>query len=82
MDATEISAKSVEVVNPALTVFSDKSILHETQTYPAQKYYNVTRGVTWNVTPRQVITTRNDGTVPFSFKENNSWFIDTSITKF
>ena len=33
----------VEVVNPTLTVFSDKPIVHDTQAHAAQKYYNVTR---------------------------------------
>lgn len=72
----------VETVNPVLTVFSDKPIQYETQAHSAQKYYNVTRGVTWNGTPRRVFTTRNDGTVTFTFNENNSWSIDTSTTEY
>ncbi|WP_419823418.1 ComEC/Rec2 family competence protein [Anoxybacterium hadale] len=72
----------VEAVNPSLTVFSDKPIQHETQAYSAQKYYNVTRGVTWNGSPRRVFTTRNDGTITFTFRDNNSWSIDISATEY
>lgn len=72
----------VQTVNPALTVFSDKPIQHETQAHSAQKYYNVTRGVTWNGSPRRVFTTRNDGTITFTFRENNSWSIDISTTEY
>jgi len=72
----------VEVVNPRLTVFSDKPIVHETQAHAAQKYYNVTRGTTWSGTPRRVFTTRNDGTITFIFKADGTWSIDTSTSEY
>ncbi len=72
----------VKVVNPILTVFSDKPIQHETQTYATQKYYNLTRGTTWSGTPRRVFTTRNDGTITFVFNIDNTWSISTSKSEY
>lgn len=71
----------VKAVNPRLTVFSDKPIQHETQAHAAQKYYNLTRGTTWGETPRRVFTTRNDGTITFTF-DADSWSINTSTTEY
>ena len=72
----------VKVVNPMLTIFSDKPIQHETQVRASQKYYNLTRGITWGETPRRVFTTRSDGTITFSFNTDKSWSINTSITEY
>lgn len=72
----------VKAVNPRLTVFSDKPIQHETQAHAAQKYYNLTRGTTWDGTPRRVFTTRSDGTITFAFNTDNSWSITTSTTEY
>jgi len=68
----------VEIVNPRLTVISDKSIQHETQANAAQKYYHKTRGVESNGDIRKVFTTRNDGNITFTFNSDNSWSINTS----
>ena len=72
----------VKTVNPRLTVFSDKAIQHETQAHAAQKYYNLTRGITWGGTPRRVFTTRSDGTITFTFDTNDTWNIGTSTTEY
>lgn len=72
----------VNAVNPLLTVFSDKAIIHETQTQAAQKYYNSTRGTTWAGNPRRVFTTRSDGTITFTFKSSGEWSIYTSKTEY
>jgi competence protein ComEC len=69
-------------VNPRLTVFSDKPIVHETQAHAAQKYYHATRGITWVGTPRRVFTTRSDGTITFTFNVDGSWSINTSTTEY
>jgi len=72
----------VKTVNPHLTVFLDKPIQHETQAHAAQKYYDLTRGVTWAGTPRTVFSTRNDGTITFTFNNNNTWSINTNSTEY
>ena len=72
----------VEIVNPRLTVFSDKPIVHDTQAHASQKYYNFTRGTTWNGSPRRVFTTRNDGTITFVFDSDGSWSINASTTEY
>lgn len=72
----------VKTVNPRLTIFSDKPIQHKTQEYATQKYYNLTRGVTWEGTPRKVFTTRNDGTITFTFNIDGSWNINTSTIEY
>ena len=72
----------VKAVNPILTVFSDKAIQHETQAHAAQKYYNLTRGTTWSGTLRSVFTTRNDGTITFTFNSDDTWSINTSTTEY
>lgn len=72
----------VELVNPRITVFSDKPIQHETQTYAAQRYYHKTRGVIWNDTPRSVFTTRKDGTIIFKFNADKTWSINTTTTEY
>ena len=72
----------VEIVNPRLTGFSDKPIVHDTQAHSAQKYYNVTRGTTWSGNPRRVFTTRSDGTITFTFQENGTWSIGTSTAEY
>lgn len=71
----------VKAVNPVLTVFSDKSIQHETQAHASQKYYNLTRGFPCNGKSRHIFTTRNDGTITFTF-DADSWSINTSITEY
>jgi competence protein ComEC len=72
----------VKAVNPLLTVFSDKAIQHETQVHSAQKYYAYTRGVKWKGSDRYILTTRNDGTITFTFEHDGSWSIDTSTTEY
>lgn len=72
----------VKTVNPVLTVFSDKPIQHVTQAYAAQKYYQLTRGTTWDGKPRRVFTTRSDGTISFVFESVNNWNINTSTTEY
>lgn len=72
----------VKAVNPRLTVFSDKPIQYGSQVHAAQKYYNFTRGATWKGTPRRVFTTRNDGTITFTFNADNTWSINTSMTEY
>ena len=68
----------VDFVNPRLTVISDSHIKYSTQEYSAQKYGNKTRGTTWSGQNRKVFTTRNDGTISFSFNSDNSWSITAS----
>jgi competence protein ComEC len=72
----------VEKVNPRLTIFSDKPIVHDTQAHAAQKYYNATRGTTWGDIPRSVFTTRSDGTITFTFYADGKWAINTSTTEY
>jgi competence protein ComEC len=72
----------LEAVNPRLTVFSDKPIVHDTQAHSAQKYAYATRGVTWNGQNRKVFTTRNDGTITFIFDPGGNWSIDTSTSEY
>jgi Predicted hydrolase (metallo-beta-lactamase superfamily) len=72
----------VKTVNPILTVFSDKPIQHETQAHATQRYYNLTRGTTWGGEPRRVFTTRSDGTITFTFDNNDIWHITTSTAEY
>jgi len=72
----------VKAVSPLVTVFSDKSIQYETQAHAAQKYYTYTRGVPLNGNNRYVFTTRSDGTITFTFKNDGNWSIDTSTTEY
>lgn len=53
-----------KIVNPYLTVVSDKSIVHTTQEQTAQLYKG--RGAELYGRERYVLTTRNDGTISFS----------------
>lgn len=78
----EFCSEFVSIVNPRVTVFSDKPIVHETQAHSAQKYGNATRGVTWNGQHRKVFTTRNDGTITFGFRGYQDWTIDTSMIEY
>jgi competence protein ComEC len=78
----EFCSEFVSTVYPKLTVFSDKPIVHETQTHSAQRYANATRGVTWNGQNRKVFTTRSDGTITFTFNSDGNWSIDTSTTEY
>ena len=77
----EFCSDFVSVVNPRVTVFSDKPIVHETQAHSAQKYANATRGVSWNGDNRKVFTTRNDGTIIFEFGDHG-WSINTNSTEY
>jgi len=72
----------VSAVNPLVTVFSDKPIIHETQAHSAQKYGNATRGVNLEGQNRKVFTTRNDGTITFQFDNQNNWSISTSTDEY
>jgi len=74
----DFCADFVSVVNPVLTVLSDKAIQHETQAHAAQKYYNATQGTTWSGNPRSVFTTRSDGTITFTFESDGKWNIGIS----
>lgn len=78
----EYCADFVSVVNPLLTVFSDKPIVHDTQAYSAQNYANATRGVTWNGQNRKVFTTRSDGTITFKFMADGNCSIGTSTSEY
>jgi len=79
---SEFCSEFVSTVNPLLTVFSDKPIVHETQAHSAQKYGNATRGVNWENQNRKVFTTRNDGTITFQFIDQNNWSISTSTNEY
>ena len=57
------------VVNPYLTVVSDKSIVHSTQEETAKLYKG--RGAKLYETERYVLTTRNDGTISFTTTLNS-----------
>lgn len=61
--AGEFCQEFFELVNPCLTVVSDKSIVHGTQANTAILYRG--RGATLNGQKRYVMTTRNDGTISF-----------------
>lgn len=78
----EYCSEFVTAANPRLTVFSDKPIVHDTQAHSAQKYAYATRGVYWKEQNRKVFTTRNDGTITFTFNIGNNWSIDTSTTEY
>lgn len=62
-----------DCVNPLLTVVSDKSIVHETQTDTATLYQG--RGARVNGRPRYVLTTRNDGTISFDISDDSGIFV-------
>ena len=72
----------VDAVNPRLVVFSDKPIKHSTQMRSAEKYRNKARGTTWNNENRYVFTTRNDGTITFTFNAGGKWSIHKSTTEY
>ena len=62
--AGEFCREFFDIVNPLLTVVSDKSIVHSTQEETASLYKG--RGVVLNNgETRYVLTTRNDGTISF-----------------
>lgn len=61
-----------KLVNPYLTMVSDKSIEHGTQEETSQLYRG--RGAGKDREKRYVLTTRNDGTVTFSVTQNNCIF--------
>lgn len=65
----EFCASFFEIVNPYLTVVSDKSISHTTQEETARLYKG--RGANLNGIDRFVLTTRNDGTIKFIVKANS-----------
>lgn len=58
-----------KLVNPYLTIVSDKSIVHSTQEETAQLYKG--RGANLYGIERYVLTTRNDGTISFTITANN-----------
>ena len=58
-----------KIVNPYLTIVSDKSIVHTTQEETARFYKG--RGVNLNGKERFVLTTRNDGTITFGVTANS-----------
>lgn len=58
-----------KVVNPYLTIVSDKSIIHTTQEETAKLYKG--RGANLYGIDRYVLTTRNDGTISFAVTTNN-----------
>lgn len=62
--ASEYCDVFFRVVNPYLTIVSDKSIVHTTQVETANLYKG--RGAFLNGTNRYVLTTRNDGTISFT----------------
>lgn len=61
--AGEFCQEFFDLVNPCLTVVSDKPIVHETQTDTAKIYKG--RGADLYGQKRYVLTTRNDGTISF-----------------
>ena len=68
------------LVNPRLTVISDKSIVHGTQEQSSQKYRG--RGVRWDSQDRYSFTTRNDGTITVEITDHNKWSINTSFEEY
>lgn len=58
-----------KLVNPYLTIISDKSIVHTTQEETAQLYKG--RGANLYGKERYVLTTRNDGTISFTVTTNS-----------
>ncbi|MFB6468535.1 ComEC/Rec2 family competence protein [Cytobacillus sp. Hz8] len=58
-----------KLVNPYLTIVSDKSIVHTTQEKTAQLYKG--RGAKLYGKERYVLTTRNDGTISFTVTTNS-----------
>ena len=76
----EFSKEFFDVVNPRLTVISDKAIVHGTQENSSNLYKG--RGVKWNGQERFVFSTRNDGTITFTLKKEKEWCIDTSVEEY
>ena len=72
----EFCKEFFDIVNPRLSVVSDKSIVHGTQEQTANLYRG--RGVQWDMQNRYVFSTRYDGTTTFTINSNSNWFIDTS----
>ena len=70
--ANEFCKDFFNCVNPLLSVISDKSIQHETQTNTACLYKG--RGVNIDGENRYVLTTRNDGTIAFEIIDD-CWMI-------
>ena len=67
--AGEFCQEFFDCVNPYLTVVSDKSIVHNTQTDTAKLYNG--RGAHLYGKDRYVLTTRNDGTISFEVGQDN-----------
>ena len=72
----EFCKEFFDVVNPQLTVISDKKIVHETQEESSSLYKG--SGVKWGDQVRYVFSTRNDGTITFTLESETKWYIDTS----
>jgi len=66
---TEYCNEFFKLVNPILTVVSDKSIVHNTQDETSTLYKG--RGAELNGIIRYVLTTRNDGTISFNLNSNS-----------
>lgn len=69
-----------DLVNPRLSVISDKEIVHETQENSSYVYRGT--GVEWSGNNRYVFSTRYDGTIFFSLRPDSSWSIGTSTTEY
>ena len=64
----EFCKEFFDVVNPCLSVISDKAIVHETQERSSDLYKG--RGIDFGDEVRYVYSTRNDGTITFVLTRN------------
>lgn len=68
-----------DIVNPYITIVSDKNIAHDSQTTTASNYNN-DKGLIVNDIRRYVLTTRQDGTIQLIVYEDNKYTINTGIS--
>jgi competence protein ComEC len=77
---TDFCPEFFNVVNPYLTIVSDKAKEHDSQSNTTTNYKG--RGLKVNGTDRYVLTTRNDGTVRLSVNEDGGYSISTGATSY
>ncbi|MDR2644658.1 MAG: hypothetical protein LBB44_01565 [Endomicrobium sp.] len=77
---TDFCKEFFDLVNPNLTIVSDKSIEYDSQDTTSDVYNNNNKkGLVVNKMERKVLTTRKDGTIKLMIYENEEYEINTGI---